>query len=138
MSEKCIVCQRIPPRTVFFYFHKIFDGKTQTVNCVRWPFSSCSQIPDRNTLHQYALEICRFINYADKKNRIFFCGYSQESILSGLFYVVALQKNIRTTQNELSEIFYPKGTCHQTMTIRKSYKRWLKFFPELFPKIFKE
>ena len=127
MNVPCLVCQRIPPKIVFFYAHSIFD-----------------KFCPRELIHQIAIQACDAINYADKKKRIFFCGKTQLGILSGLFYLLAVNSGrIRITQIDLAASLpycygkqnYRYGPSNKPLTevtLRNNYKQWLNYFPELF------
>jgi hypothetical protein len=123
--KKCIVCNRVSPKTVFKYAHLCFDGKI-----------------DKNTIHKLALESCECINYVDTHDRIFFCGRTLSTILSGLFYILARKYNCRITMKDIRYVF-PNSRQYSDnynsfmteVTIQHSYRRWYQHFPELFQNI---
>jgi hypothetical protein len=131
--EPCVVCQRIPPKIVFHYAHRIFDKSTLT----------------RDEIHHLALEACATINYADGKSRMFFCGKTQIGILSGLFYLLAMNAGYHSTIEDLRKtlprahskakerwdnLFYNVGPGPlNAVTVSQSYQSWLRTFPECFP-----
>lgn len=118
----CVVCQRIPPKEVFKATHQIFNTFGLS----------------RKIIHNLAVEACHCIDYADKKNRIFFCGKPKASLLSGLFYLLALKHHILISQEEIAnnikcdkhgQYRIEHITAH---TLRNMYRFWYKSFPELF------
>ena len=129
-TDSCLVCQRIPPKIVFYYAHRIF-GKT---------------ILTRDVIHRLALEACTAINYADAKTHLFFCGRTQLGILSGLFYLLTKKFGYRLSMAEIADSLPsahtkqkwripPSDHNHGTlsyMAIAQSYQHWLRYFPELF------
>jgi hypothetical protein len=74
-----------------------------------------------------------YINYADKKNRIFFCGRSQRSILGGLLYLLSFKHGKRIVQILIA---YTVNVNIQVLS--QSVKRWQKFFPELFKDLYEQ
>jgi hypothetical protein len=123
--RECIVCQRIPAKTVFKYTHKVFD-----------------EVSDKEKVHVIAREACEIINYADKKNRIFFCGKSAYSILSGLLYILSRKHEANINQRDVASKFPKRKSTYKALyyptesltevTVRVNFHRWLKTFPELF------
>lgn len=109
MKEECIVCQRINPKIVFEMGHKIFSG-------------------DKRKLHELLVEAVRRINYADDKNRIFFCGRPHKTILAGLFYLLGHEFGAAVTMCHIRS-----SISINEASIRNSYRHWLETFPELFP-----
>jgi len=111
----CIVCQRIPPKIVFKFTHDILDNRVE-----------------KSMIHNISIEMIKCINYADQKNRIFFCGKQHKPILAGLLYLIGFKYGKRITQRLISGQleWYPTET-----TIRRSYMQWLQMFPELFPNL---
>jgi hypothetical protein len=117
MTEKCVVCQRIPPKIVFSTAHKVFNGKT-----------------DKQTIHKIAVDACRIINFADNKDRFFFCGRAQATILGGLFYLLSREYKLKVPQKDIALKLVPnKQGQTPGVSVAISYKRWYKDFPELFP-----
>ena len=119
-KKECIVCQRIAPSIVFATGHKILDGKAS-----------------KEKIHEICVEAIECINYADKKNRIFFCGLSSGTLLGGLFYLLIFKNNMRITQNEIAAALGKKHYSggYNIAFIAAGYKRWYINFPELFESI---
>lgn len=116
MSEgHCIVCKRIPPQVIFSFVHKVLDKRLS-----------------KQEIHDIALEMIMCINFADQKNRIFFCGKAQFPIIGGLLYLMVLKRELAITQKDIII-----GSQYKTteQTIRKAHKKWLMVFPELFPEL---
>ena len=124
MTNECVICKRIPAKIVFVYTHRIFDDAPP------------------ETIHAIAVKAYEIINAIDEKQRIFFCGRSQSSILSGLFYLLSFQYGKRKTISDISRkivsyhrLFWHDKEAHITSeaTVSKSYKRWLRLQPNFFP-----
>ena len=127
MAEECLICNRVSPKHVAFFAHKIFNGKANS-----------------ETIHKIVVDACNIINYADKKNRIALCGKSEATILSGLFYWLSFKHNCPVSQLHLSFIFPPKHVHFEhneaeefftEVSVRNSMVFWKKNFPEPFGQI---
>lgn len=137
--SQCLVCNRIPPKQVFALGHVLFNSRT-----------------DRNTVHNICVEAIHCINYADAKERLFFCGFPSHSILAGLFYILALKHNLKIKQSDISEALhdvdqgkkehgkrrgrppsqtsnYIPSAYYNAVSLRRGWMRWHEHFPELFP-----
>jgi len=133
MNSKCLVCERIPPQDVFKFAHEIFSEEP------------------RKEIHHLAVKAIKYINYVDKKNRIFFCGRSKYQLLASLFYLLNLERIGRFLQgacvsapkhysmNMICWCFpsFSKSspTCEHITeaAMRNNKNRWLQSFPHLFP-----
>ncbi len=116
MSQPCFVCHRIPPKTVFKAAHQVFKEY------------------DKQIIHKIAETAVEIINYADSKNRLFFCGRIKAGLLAGLFYAIALKLGIagsdqphRITQKGIASVL---GT--NVPTLRDRFRDWCEQWPELF------
>ena len=113
--EQCLVCNRISPKYVAMFAHKIFGEKA-----------------NKDTIHKIIIDACNAINYADNKKRIVLCGKPMVSILSGLFYWLGFRYNCRVSQWHIALCFErDPTTCSTEVTVRKSMRLWAKEFPEL-------
>jgi|GEM_PF-3107540 len=73
----------------------------------------------------HALQI---IEETCKSKPVFFSSRSKDSLLSGLFYLLGIQHG-----NHLSIIDMAQELKMGKGTVWRSYRRWLKKFPEMFP-----
>ncbi len=112
--SQCVVCQRISPKTVFQTVHQILNDKEI----------------DKQTIHKIASDMVTCINYADHKNRIFFCGKAQKVILAGLLYLVGFKYGKQIT---MRFIVAKLDWSISEVSVGISHRRWLATFPELFP-----
>jgi transcription initiation factor TFIIIB Brf1 subunit/transcription initiation factor TFIIB len=71
-----------------------------------------------------ALEI---IADASKRNFAFFSGKSSRGLVGGLFYLLGFRYGAVKKQKEIAE-----KLSTTDVTIRASYRKWLKEFPKLF------
>lgn len=121
--NKCIVCNRIPPKEVFKVAHVLFKSEGKKI------------------AHALALRACEIINEVDRKKRMFFCGRRQSVLLGGLLWLIALNDNKRITQRDAQyaiidsapTLKYGEGLTE--VSVRNSAKRWLSAFPEFFPNV---
>jgi len=129
MAEECLICNRVSPKHVAFFAHKIFNGKAKS-----------------ETIHRIVVDACNIINYADKRNRIALCGKSRATILSGLFYLLGFKHNCPVSQRHISFSFPPKHIHFEhdetqefftEVAVRNSMIFWKKNFPEPFGSIVK-
>lgn len=116
--KDCVVCRRVPPKLVFDYAHKVFNTL------------------QKDDVHKIAKEACEIINRVDKENRIFLCGKSYASILSGLFYILGLKSGNRVSQFKVagcfpsrnrSEDYFDRFDNRQHFTehaVGTSFRRW--------------
>ena len=123
MKEQCLVCNRISPKYVAMFVHKIFD-----------------EIADKDTIHKIIIDACNAINYADNKKRVALCGRSKASILSGLLYWLGFRYGCVVTQRYIASCFPAKikhfwhdteGETFTEVAVSESAKFWAKEFPEL-------
>ncbi len=114
--KDCIVCERIPPKVVFLYAHRLFAR-----------FS-------REDIHRLAREACELISFVDGKRRVFFCGHSSFVVLAGLFYCLGRFRGCRVTQQQVAESF--KSTREDSphmpaVSVRRSAERWTLLLADL-------
>jgi transcription initiation factor TFIIIB Brf1 subunit/transcription initiation factor TFIIB len=76
---------------------------------------------------QIANESLKIINQSYRRQFNFFSGRSSKWLLGGLFYILGYRYSETRKQKELANKI---GTTE--MTIRDSYRSWLKTFPDLF------
>ncbi len=112
----CIVCERIPPKVVFLYAHRVFAR-----------FS-------REDVHRLARESCELISFVDRKRRVFFCGHPSNVVLAGLFYCLGRLRGCPVTQQQVAESF--KSTREDSphmpeVSVRKSAERWTRLLADL-------
>lgn len=81
----------------------------------------------QSTADQTAQEAFDIIANTSEKNLGFFAGKSSRALLGGLFYLLGIRHNVTKTQKEIAA-----NLCTSDVTIRYSYNRWLKEFPEVF------
>jgi transcription initiation factor TFIIIB Brf1 subunit/transcription initiation factor TFIIB len=74
-----------------------------------------------------AAEASRIIQTVNKRRSTFFSGKSEKGLLSGLFYLLSLKNKAMKTQREIS-----RSLNTTDVTVRASYRKWLKEFPDLF------
>jgi transcription initiation factor TFIIIB Brf1 subunit/transcription initiation factor TFIIB len=74
-----------------------------------------------------ALEALNVICETYQTNPAFFSGKSAKGIVGGLFYLLGHRYSKVKTQKEIA-----RSLNATDMTIRASYREWLKEFPELF------
>jgi transcription initiation factor TFIIIB Brf1 subunit/transcription initiation factor TFIIB len=79
---------------------------------------------DQKEAEQIAMEAFEIIT-KKSNNYVFFNGRASKCILGGLFYLLGLNHGISRTQKEIA---VQLGT--NDVTIRVSYRRWLKLLPE--------
>jgi transcription initiation factor TFIIIB Brf1 subunit/transcription initiation factor TFIIB len=82
---------------------------------------------DSALAEKISLEAFEIMAKASASSFIFFNGKSSKNILGGLFYLLGLRFVCVKTQKEIA---VQLGTTD--VTIRVSYRDWLKAFPELF------
>jgi transcription initiation factor TFIIIB Brf1 subunit/transcription initiation factor TFIIB len=75
-----------------------------------------------------ASETVKIIREAHEKQPSFFWDKSRKWLLGGLFYLIGKKTNVPKTQNQIAK-------CLDTgeITIRDSYREWLRHFPEFWP-----
>jgi hypothetical protein len=113
---KCLVCKRISPKIVFDVSHKIFHNNLS-----------------KHEIHSISVKAIKIINCADKKNRIFFCGKTKRFLLSGLFYILAVENNTPLSQHFICVQLLDSEYELTELSIRKAYRYWLKNYSYLFP-----
>ena len=74
-----------------------------------------------------ALEALNVICETYQTNPAFFSGKSAKGIVGGLFYLLGHRYSKVKTQKEIA-----RSLNATEMTVRASYREWLKEFPELF------
>jgi transcription initiation factor TFIIIB Brf1 subunit/transcription initiation factor TFIIB len=74
-----------------------------------------------------ASDALQILAKASRQNLRFFCGKKPKSVLGGLFYILGYRFNASKTQSEIADYL-----CTTEVSIRKSYKCWLKEFPQYF------
>lgn len=74
-----------------------------------------------------ASDALQILAKASKQNLRFFCGKQPKCILGGLFYILGFRFRAVKTQREIADLL---GITE--VSIRKSYKNWLKEFPKYF------
>ena len=114
--KDCIVCERIPPKIVFEYAHRVFAS-----------FS-------REDIHRLAREACELVSFVDGKKRVFFCGHPSYVVLAGLFYCLGRFRGCRVTQQRVAEAF--KSTRENSphmpkLSVRRSAERWILLLSDL-------
>jgi transcription initiation factor TFIIIB Brf1 subunit/transcription initiation factor TFIIB len=84
----------------------------------------------QETAERISLGTLEIITQAAKEKFSFFTGKSAKGLLGGLFYLSGFRYKAVKTQKELAAQL---GTTD--VTIRVSYRKWLKEFPNFFPDI---
>jgi hypothetical protein len=74
-----------------------------------------------------AAETSRIIKTVYKKRSIFFGGKSEKGLLAGIFYLLGRKHNAKKTQQEIA-----RNLSTNDVTVRDSYREWLKAFPDFF------
>jgi transcription initiation factor TFIIIB Brf1 subunit/transcription initiation factor TFIIB len=105
------------------------EGKTPkrfTVECVRF---YCRQIwqDQPSVAEKIASEILLILTQAYEREPCFFSGKSEKGILSGLFYRLGQRHKSIKTQHAIA-----RSLKTTEMTVRASYRDWVKHFPRLF------
>jgi transcription initiation factor TFIIIB Brf1 subunit/transcription initiation factor TFIIB len=74
-----------------------------------------------------ASECCYIIGKVEKRNKPFFSGKRPSALVGGLFYLLGYRFGVPINQKEIAK------KLHTTdVTIRLSYRKWLRAFPDLF------
>ena len=74
-----------------------------------------------------AAETSKIIQTVNKRRPTFFSGKSEKCLLSGIFYLLSLKNKAMKTQREIA-----RSLNTTDVTVRASYRKWLKEFPDLF------
>ena len=82
---------------------------------------------DQLIAEKIASDTLEIIANANKRNFTFFSGKSSRGLIGGLFYILGFKYDSVKRQKELANKL---GTTD--ITIRASYRKWLKDFPDLF------
>jgi transcription initiation factor TFIIIB Brf1 subunit/transcription initiation factor TFIIB len=101
------ILNRIPPSEIYAAAHSI------------WPQKSLAD--------EVASQAIQILNQTYKRRFAFFNGKSSRYLVGGLFYLLGFRYDAVKRQSELADQL---GTSD--VTIRKSYRRWLETFPDLF------
>jgi len=83
--------------------------------------------PDQLIAEKITANALEIIANANKSKFVFFSGKSSRGLIGGLFYLLGFKYDALRKQKELAEKL---GTTD--VTIRDSYRKWLKEFPDLF------
>ena len=75
-----------------------------------------------------ATEASHIIQIVIKRRPTFFGGKSEKGLLCGIFYLLSLKHKTMKTQREIA-----RSLNTTDVTLRTSYRKWLKEFPDLFP-----
>jgi len=105
---RCWVCLRITPQETLKLAHRIWENP--------------------KVARKIGLEASKLIEECYQNKPTFFCGKPRMSVLSGLFYLLGFKNNVPKPMREIS-----KAADVTSVTIKVSYRRWLKHFPEFFP-----
>lgn len=84
--------------------------------------------PQRSETILITGETAEIISIVKKRKNVFFSGKSEKSILSGIFYLLALKNRILITQRQIA-----RRLDTTDVTVRASYHDWIDNFPEFFP-----
>jgi hypothetical protein len=84
--------------------------------------------PQRSETILITGETAEIINIVKKRKNGFFSGKSEKSILSGIFYLLAIKNRILITQRQIA-----RRLDTTDVTVRASYHDWIDNFPEFFP-----
>lgn len=90
-------------------------------------YSSMVWQDQQSTAKLIATEAIQIIQTVNKRRLTFFSGKSEKGILSGMFYLLSLKKKTMKTQREIA-----RSLNTTDVTVRASYRKWLKEFPDLF------
>ena len=82
---------------------------------------------DKTIAKKVTLDALDTLNRTHKRNFVFFNGKSSKYIVGGLFYLLGYRYNALKKQRELADQLNTTD-----VTIRASYRQWLKEFPDLF------
>jgi transcription initiation factor TFIIIB Brf1 subunit/transcription initiation factor TFIIB len=74
-----------------------------------------------------AAEASQIIQTVNKRRPTFFSGKSEKGLLSGMFYLLSLKNKAMKTQREIA-----RSLNTTDVTVRASYRKWLKEFSDLF------
>jgi hypothetical protein len=74
-----------------------------------------------------ATETSHIIQIVSKRRPTFFSGKSEKGLLCGIFYLLSLKNKALKTQREIA-----RSLNTTDVTLRASYRKWLKGFPDLF------
>ena len=82
---------------------------------------------DKNAADKIAQDTIEIINKTYKRRFAFYNGRKSASLVGGLFYLLGYRFNNIKKQRELAS-----GLGVSDVTIRASYRQWLREFPDLF------
>ncbi len=82
---------------------------------------------DKTVANKVTSDALETINRTHKRRFVFFNGKSSKNVVGGLFYLLGYRYNDVKKQRELADQLNTTD-----VTIRASYRQWLKEFPDLF------
>lgn len=86
--------------------------------------------PNKKTAGKITLNVVEIINQVCKRKFSFYNGKSLRCIVGGLFYLLGFRYDDPKKQREIAIALQIT-----VESIRSSYKKWLKEFPDLFPDV---
>jgi hypothetical protein len=85
---------------------------------------------NQETADEIAADALKILAKASIINLRFFNGKAPKCFVGGLFYLLGYRYNAQMTQKEIADML-----CTTEVSIRKSYKKWLNQFPQIFADI---
>ena len=107
--KKCWVCLRITPELALKLAHQVW-------------------VENPKIAREIGLKASELIEQFYQENPTFFCGLSDKSVLSGLFYLLGFQHQAFKSMKEIA-----RATNTSEQTMKQSYRKWFNASPLLFP-----